>query len=222
MTPRVGLSRAETRRNTMKRLSRWMSIGLVALVACTSSRGPQYPTSPTVSYSGQLVSTRAKACASWRLIGIPENGTECPPPEADWSSRKLFELPGSPASGRPIPGTFCVYEYKLTKPGGIPQWSNLAGFKNHRLDPDCAAVVPSGSDLSSLTAEPFHSQFLQEAGRATLLSRGMPVRLSFVDTQPTGSGAPEPKASGSPSYGYTSLHGYTLANIGRELVSLLP
>jgi hypothetical protein len=114
---------------------------------------------------------------------------------------------------------FCVYEPEhgknIFKKPLLPPG---ASGDLVRLDQDCVALSIADTelkeeDLKKENLESDYENFPVEAGQpeASLQNDHAPhVRLAFLDTQPTNANFPE-KAGNSP-------HGYTLANIARNLV----
>ena len=190
----------------------------IGLNACTTFRPQQQP----------LRLDTAKACADWRWIGISRPGARCPDAPG-WTVRPLFAqlAPAQQQSWcdeeyREVPGPqvirelnrFCVYEiadpHKKLREVPFP----AAASDLVRLDQDCAALSVSAATIP--TAADWRSDFErlleQAAGTPRLLEINdrLGVRLAFLDTQPTGEGAPAESGR--------SLHGYTLTHIARHLV----
>lgn len=182
----------------------------------------------------------AKACAAWRWIGISTSEAQCPE-ISGWTVRPLF--PQLAPARRPsedycrtekgkrgdyceeikverVPSRelirelnrFCVYEPKQPKKFfAKPPFPPAASAGLVRFDQDCAAVSFADTELDSKKWKSDYKDFLTEAGRIPLrVDHGPRVRLAFLDTQPTREGFP-PTAGNSP-------HGYTLANIARNLL----
>jgi hypothetical protein len=171
---------------------------------------------------------RAKTCANWRWIGVKSDpAAACPAPSrGDWSVEQLFAIrdykpnygyrqePPPPPSGAGGSGAeldrFCVYETGEKGPQQPPVKSpREAGLL--RLDRDCAAITPTAYDYKDGGWPEVADHVLTQAGVAPLniQNRGG-VRLTFVDTQPTGDGVPE-------TAGFV-YHGYTLAHLAKALV----
>lgn len=194
----------------------WLALGLNA---CATLQ-PPVPTRPDT----------AKACADWRWIGISRAGVRCPEAPG-WTVRPLFpqvalaqqqtEVCGVEQQQGPGPeviqelSRFCVYESRgLEKFLKTPSFPPVISGDLVRLDRDCAAlsaaatIEPAGDDWQD------HSKkFLEQVGKPEeplRINNRLGVRLAFLDTQPTGAGAPK-KYENSP-------HGYTLANLARQLV----
>ena len=183
----------------------------------------------------------AKACADWRWIGISRPGIQCPEIPG-WKVRPLFPQLAPAGCDRetenkcdyckeiesgnvPDPrliqelNRFCVYEPEhpknLFKKPKLPPGTSGDLV---RLDQDCAAFYIADTelkeeDLERENLESDYENFPVEVGQpgASLQNGHAPhVRLAFLDTQPTNENFPE-EAGRSP-------HGYTLANIARNLV----
>jgi hypothetical protein len=172
----------------------------------------------------------AKACASWRWIGISQPEARCPKIPG-WTVEPLFPqlAPIRQASGgycpqegdEEVPGIgliaelnrFCVYEAPQKwlghRPPPPPPSAGLV-----RLDQDCAALSAGGDETPETGGwEPFAEHLLAQAGlpgEAFTIANPSAVRLAFLDTQPTSGELPT-------TQGY-SPHGYTLAQIARHLV----
>ncbi|HEY7213657.1 MAG TPA: S8/S53 family peptidase [Thermoanaerobaculia bacterium] len=177
----------------------------------------------------------AKACADWRWIGISQPGAQCPEIKG-WTVRPLFAqvAPAHQISEDFCPqeknycdaikhekvpslevirelNRFCVYEFahKWGHPKVPPKSPELT-----RLDPDCAALSTSaGEDLDEGRLGTLSRRFLAQAGQETFkINNANGVRLSFLDTEETRGEMPKPDQP------RLSLHGFTLANVGRNLV----
>jgi hypothetical protein len=196
-----------------------LAIGLNACATFESSRRPSHPDT-------------VKACAEWRWIGISQPEAPCPEVPG-WTVRPMFpQLSPVPPSGdlceeqeskryrRQIDAVrdlnrFCVYEIKNQKKKlqdlALPSAAS-AGLV--RLDQDCAALSLTAAETDKIW-KPESSDFLARVGKPSpstpLRIENRPeVRLAFLDTQPTGDGAPA--VSGN------SPHGYTLAHIARQMI----
>lgn len=196
-------------------IASWIALGLNA---CTTLR-PPVPAGPDT----------AKACADWRWIGISRAGARCPEVPG-WTVRPLFpQLAPVPEAcyGKPEvprPGVnqviqdlnrFCVYEIaspvKSLKHVPFPP---AVSKDLVRFDQDCAAlsssaVIETAGDDWQLQSE----KFLAQAGvpnEPLKINNRLGVRLAFLDTQPDGEGVPGESGR--------SPHGYTLANLARQLV----
>jgi hypothetical protein len=203
-----------------------VALGLGLLLAgCAGQPRPKLP-------EDQLALT--KACASWRWIAVTSPSAAQCPAVAGWRAQPLFQADNREAASKgneaeanrpPSPGAeaavrelrrFCAYEIadpraRLTS---LP-FPPAASSELVRFDQDCAAIVPAaGHDLTAETGwRGLSGHFLAQAGQPSApmdLDDRPGVRLAFLDTQPTGIGAPTRLAS--------SLHGYTLAHIARHLV----
>jgi len=196
----------------------WLAIGMSA---CTTFRPAQPET--------------AQPCADWRWMGISRPGTQCPKIPG-WTVQPLFpqlapaRLKSESSQGKdycermksdkvPDPelirelNRFCVYEAEQPKIFKQPQFPPAASAGLVRVDRDCAALSPADTEIDPKEWESNYKDFLSEAGQPETLPKTdhQPgVRLVFLDTEPTGEGLPERKRN--------SPHGYTLANIARDLV----
>lgn len=206
----------------------WLAIGTSA---CTTFRPGHTPGLDN-----------AKACADWRWIGISRPGIRCPE-IPDWTGKPLFPQL-SPAwrksddyckredsekgdyckerSAEKAPDSelirelnrFCVYEperpQRFFKQPVLPP---AASADLVRFDRDCAALSLADTELAPKDWPSNYETFLSETGRQGTpinFEDGPNVRLVFLDTQPTSVRFPE--SSGN------SAHGYTLANVARNLV----
>ena len=203
------------RRRHLLWMASWIVLGLNA---CTAFH-PPVPTHPDT----------AKACANWRWIGISRAGARCPEVPG-WTVRPLFPqlapVACSSEQELPRPGVneviqelsrFCTYEIasplKSLKQVPIPP---AVSKDLVRFDQDCAAlsvsatIKPAGKDWQSQL-----KKLLAQAGKPEeplKINNRLGVRLAFLDTQPTGKGYPQ-------DY-WRSPHGYTLAQIARQLVCI--
>ncbi len=188
----------------------WLALGLNA---CATFHPP-----------GPSVPDTAKACADWRWIGISRAGVRCPE-VAGWTVRPLFpqlspvecSAPAGPGINEAIQelSRFCVYEIEgprkfLKAPSSPP----VVSGDLVRLDRDCAALSASATEkLAGDDWQSYSEKFLKQAGKPkeTLkINNRLGVRLAFLDTHPTGTGAPKEYEN--------SPHGYTLANLARQLI----
>ena len=183
----------------------------------------------------------ARACAEWRWIGISRAGVGCP--EVDgWKVSRLFAGPalaqqeaqaydaetdaeqegGREALEDPSPEVvqelerFCVYRIEAPRKrlADVP-FPPAATADLVRFDQDCAALSTSadtGFDLGALSS--VRELFAEQTGARASYTVANPtrVRLAFLDTEPTRERAPEESDPRS------SQHGYTLANVARQLV----
>ncbi len=164
----------------------------------------------------------AKACADWRWIGISQPEAPCPE-VAGWTVRPMFPQL-SPPSGDSCGSSgldvirnlnrFCVYEIKGSrkklKDLELPSAAS-AGLV--RFDQDCAALSLTATEMDEEISKPDSEDFLAQVGgpqTPAALDYRPTVRLAFLDTQPTGEGVPV--VSGN------SRHGFTLAQIARQMV----
>ncbi|HEX6901830.1 MAG TPA: S8/S53 family peptidase [Thermoanaerobaculia bacterium] len=199
-------------------MASWMALGLSA---CTTIRPP-----------GPAAPDTGRACAEWRWIGISRAGTRCPDVPG-WTVRPLFpqiapaqqreicvgdvKKPEEVASLETIQelNRFCVYELANPKKGlkKVP-FPPAVNDDLVRFDRDCAALAvattpePAPENWKSLA-----ERFLAQAGKPEEpleINDRLGVRLAFLDTQPTGMGAPGESGN--------SPHGHALAHIARELV----
>lgn len=110
---------------------------------------------------------------------------------------------------------FCVYEIADRKMGlkDLP-FPPAVSADLVRFDQDCAALSTSArTDPAPGDWRDQYQQFLRQVGRPTEpfeINDWLGVRLAFLDTQPTGEGAPREPGN--------SPHGFTLAHIARQLV----
>ncbi|RPH53356.1 hypothetical protein EHM82_08560, partial [bacterium] len=218
----------------MKRHLLWMAFAIaVGASACATPRcprlaGPQ-STAPPIETT--------KACASWRWIGITRPGSPACPDVPGWTETRLFdtreqEFPSQ--KGRYAPNSadpemirsslrelvrFC--EYTLEDPNQRLQdvpFPPAVSPDLVRFDQDCAVISTSAALYLDHTSEPvLRKHFLEQVGRANVTPTfgGPPsVRLTFLDTHPTGDGALN--MTRLPR----SWHGHTLVQIARELVEI--
>lgn len=175
----------------------------------------------------------ARACADWRWIGVTSKpGVRCPEAPG-WSVTPLFSQVAPPPDAcqeeypqngkRPILDVvrdlnrFCVYEIKDPKKKfkglSLPP---AARADLVQLDKDCAALSLAGDEKKKKKSKPdwktLSAQFFERTGRTELPGiNGRPgVRLAFLDTHPTDERVPR--------QWWNSGHGYTLAQIARNLV----
>lgn len=175
----------------------------------------------------------SKACAEWRWIAVRSPQAEACPEIPGWESpRPLFAPPADAKADENRDGyekekvsgetsealrqleRFCVYETgKRLRSSPLPPNEN---GKLVRVDQDCAAISVAGTEWV-----PFSESFLDQAGkpedRLEIKNRGG-VRLAFLDTHPTGVGAPAERPKGE----LFSEHGYTLAHMARNLICSPP
>lgn len=163
----------------------------------------------------------AQACADWRWIGISRPGASCPAPPTGWRRQALFpELKPPGYDERKIPAPeviqelqrFCAYETEDPRRGEADLREIAQNLE--RLDRDCAALsIAAEPDLEAQAArlrdEIFPAQTGLRAPFKVLNEKG--VRLAFLDTHPTGEGAPE-------TQGDAPLHGFTLARMAQSMV----
>jgi hypothetical protein len=155
--------------------------------------------------------------SAWRWIAVLKQGrTECPEPlNGRWTIERLFEAePGwpSPVEGVTPLGAFCVYETGRVAPE--PPVFAL-GTAPRRWDRDFMATRTAGGALDTALAPQLVEQFARRAGGVTLppMSGHAPVRLAIVDTAATReSGGENDREPG------TSVHGFTLLNLAKDLV----
>lgn len=198
------------------------SVALVfaLLVACTPPGvvSQQRPTVNNPTYSGTDRPTADRppqtdtACAAWRWIGIKREASgQCPvPPQGDWYVHELFDI----RKGAPVPPglrAFCVYERRDMAGGsGLREVKGLIS-----IEPDCAGLAVAGEVVpESWTVWQKHF-FAQVESVPLPAAKQRQVRLSILDTaatrDETGSDHPADHPGNSP-------HGYTLANMARDLV----
>jgi hypothetical protein len=175
----------------------------------------------------------SKACAEWRWIAVRSPQADTCPEIPGWDRpRQLFAPPaavkvnenlyaykdykveegGEDETSKALRQLerFCVYE--TGKKLGRVLLPPLENGKLVRVDRDCAAISVAGTDWV-----PFSESFLEQAGKPgepLEIKNRRGVRLAFLDTQPTGVGAPAERPQGK----LTSEHGYTLAHMARNLV----
>jgi hypothetical protein len=175
----------------------------------------------------------SKACAEWRWIAVRSTQAESCPEIPGWDPpRPLFAPPAAATRVNEYPDRygkrervtttaeasealrqlerFCVYETDK-KLGKVPL-PPLENGKLVRVDQDCAAISVAGTEWV-----PFSTNFLDQAGKPVdplEIKNRRGVRLAFLDTHPTGVGAPAERPTGK----LTSEHGYTLAHMARNLI----
>jgi len=198
----------------MRRLCFWIAAWLaIGLSGCTTLQ----PSRPDT----------AKACASWRWIGISRPEARCPE-VLGWKVRPLFPQL-APAQDYcdlqaldKVPSRqviqelnrFCVYEIDDPKKrlDELP-FPPAASNDLERFDADCAALAGVDEKLEEKAAKPGARPFFSEAGELrppVKIDNRQGVRLAFLDTQPNGEGVPE-----SPG---RSPHGYALSKLAERLV----
>ncbi|HVF59703.1 MAG TPA: S8/S53 family peptidase [Thermoanaerobaculia bacterium] len=197
----------------------WIASSLaVGMSACTTLQPPR----PAM----------AGACANWRWIGISQPEARCPDVPG-WTVRPLFP---QLAPVRQTSGEYCAKEYDENENSPRPELIRelnrfcvyeVAGWKERlghysfppaasaelvRLDQDCAALSLSEKYLPTKTWAPDRDLYVAQAGAPkTLRTEDQPgVRLSFLDTQPTGEDFPASQGN--------SPHGFTLARVAQQLV----
>lgn len=160
-----------------------------------------------------------------RIIGLlDKEGRGCPPVPG-WTAERLLDAALRSDSKcefwQPGPedravihdlglDRFCVYTagqgQSFDKPKGLMA-----------AQPDRMALSASANDLEATVWKPLAATFKSETGaEAALGSLGPPsVRLTFLDSQPSGDGVP-----GAPPTG--SQHGYTLMHLAKELACRAP
>ncbi len=197
-------------------------VAALALNAC-ASLGAQKRELRSLMTSPPLDPT--KSCASWRWIGISSGDDgKCPEIEG-WTEQPLFPRlsRGNCSSGR-VPDRevyealerFCVYKPADPRKKLPEMPRTLVGTGLVRLDQDCAAISPAAApgQLERDTWRLMEAQFLEEVGwneAIALPAEGGPrVRLAFLDTQPTGTGAPTNRGR--------SLHGFAMAHLADRLL----
>ncbi len=185
---------------------------------------------------------REAACPSWRWVGVKsEPNAECPGAGSGWTAEHLFAPAGEdPTRPGPVPPglrSFCVYQ--RSGDGGDEALSQLRENGSlARLEQDCMGSAPSAdAGLEGGIWESLNDHFLAQAGdtedylsdeplQSLLVTQGSvaaireaetslaPVRLAFLDSQPTNESLP--KSPGN------SSHGYSLAHMARHLVCETP
>lgn len=179
----------------------------------------------------------SKACAEWRWIGISRGDARCPEVQG-WKVEPLFPQLTPPQSVEKdihncsgIDETleqsqkriqlirelnrFCVYEIADKKKHlkDLP-FPPAVSADLVRFDQDCAALATSArTDPAPGDWKDQYQKLMTQVGRPAeplKINDWLGVRLAFLDTQPTGEGAPE--------YSGNSPHGFTLAHIARQLV----
>ncbi|HVT58400.1 MAG TPA: S8 family serine peptidase [Thermoanaerobaculia bacterium] len=214
----------------MRWLSAGMRIGLACgLGACCAYQPPNGAPSKAerrLPLPLTLQAAAARACATGRWVGVPRPGSrECPQLGEGWIGRPLYDLPmpdrygdaaGEAAQAQSAgPELICLYQHQGD---GGPTPPPPPSPDLIRLDQDCAAMVPTSAqdDLEEMSFQLLHSHFKKQVGYVDQLPEvpTPPVRLSFLDTQPTGVGAPITDEKNQ----HREEHGYTLAHLGRELV----
>lgn len=168
--------------------------------------------------------------ARYRVAVRKARQTACPDPGrvggAGWTIRSLFHDGPGEAALPPALRPFCLYVYEGADASVLPALDALlrGDSRLERVDPGCAALSPAAltpaappSNPPSAAAESWHrleQHFLERAGqldgprRATSTTGASPVRLTFLDTQP----------SGDLNHPGNSPHGYSLARMARRLL----
>lgn len=147
----------------------------------------------------------------WRWIGLKSDleSHDCPDAPG-WTAGPLF----AQEDESPIPlglRGFCLYE------GTDADASPLKGLVGRgdlaAVAPDHMAVGTSANELKAAMWQELRDHFLARAGDVDLpVGPGPPPRLAFADTGPTNAVDPENGWTDS------SPHGYTLANLAKELL----
>lgn len=224
----------------MRRYLIWILLCLGAgLSGCATT--PRCPSAASPSSPPFQIDT-TKACASWRWIGIKKNpDTDCPEVPG-WEVSSLFEprerneeseyseYYDRVESDPPDPVSdseefqelkrFCVYEVRgWHKKLGKVQFPPAADPDLVRFDQDCAILSPSGSTvLDGKSQGLLFEHFLKEVGRSGVSPKfdgKADVRLAFLDTHPTSEPGEDVLHVKAPP---RSWHGYTLAQIAKDLI----
>lgn len=183
-------------------------------LACAASDSPQARPSEALAPLAAERSPEASAAAtSWRWIGV-KDGLESPacPDATGWTAEPLFAQE-DPA---PIPRglrRFCLYESSEGE-GDPARLRNLVRRRElSAVAPDHMAVGTSANELKAAVWEELRDHFLAQAGAVALSAGPGPLpRLAFADTGPTNDADPEN------GWDDTSAHGYTLANLAKDLL----
>lgn len=177
-----------------------------------------------------------EACPPWRRVALLNRPQDvCPVPGPvdgkEWTVSRLFAAPaaGPAAALPPALSGFCLYLHEENEPEPVMKRLNreldrLVGARSAfaRIDDGCAAVGPAGTDDSSSDPGPWQEMeeyFLRQVGDVEPVTVLGPdaaaevyseprVKLSFLDTQPTGRWDDD----------VNSRHGYSLAQIARRIV----
>ncbi len=166
------------------------------------------------------------ACANWRWIGVQEDSaSSCPPPRlANWTSRDLFspDLTDKTTTGRlqRTLAPFCVYESR----GAVDDVSardivDLGQFES--FDRDCLGLSSSAAPtVAGQMWKDLRERFSDQVGEVDLPKPErarvrQPVRLALLDTAATRQESGRDHPADHPG---NSPHGYTLANLARDLV----
>jgi hypothetical protein len=143
------------------------------------------------------------------LAKVATGASPCPPPNAGWTARRLFDAPALP--GAP-PGLlrYCLYEWAGAGAPALP----AAAQSGVEFEPDHMAVTPATApSLVELTQDGYAVELRTTIKQAPLHGPAPSIlpRLILLDTSPT-----SPPSVG----GWTRLgrndHGYALANIAHN------
>lgn len=154
------------------------------------------------------------ACASWRWIARKANAEKpCP---LLLNQNRLRELnQDRPREEKPHASPqFCVYEQQDGLPVPLEERLKQEPMFEENFSKDCAVVGPLGAELLSQSWEQLQEHFDAQVGRSELSGmRGEAqriVRLAILDTQPKDGWKIQREGR--------SLHGWSLAHMGRRLV----
>lgn len=159
------------------------------------------------------------AYIDWRWIGLRRKGSSQCPAVHNWQQTPLIDL-ALHAGSRKISASdrallrdsgldrFCVYTAKTDPPKPFKAPSDLVAAVKDRM-----AVSMSAQPLDQLdqmVTPALVAQFISQTGAAQLGEQEPTVKLSFVDSEPTG--------PISFDHHDGSQHGYTVMHLARELV----
>lgn len=173
-----------------------------------------------------LPNTPVSADTPWRYVAVksgpfcPQAAGKDPKTGAVWSGERLFSV-----NMQPVPpglADFCVYTADgyppQVEPGAAPLEALRCDFRPPpcltELSRDSLSVATMGATpqvLENALWEDLRDHLFAQAGRFDTWSGGSAVRIAFIDTEPPGLG----QDLNGPG---TSLHGFTLLSIARDLL----
>ncbi len=194
-TPTTAQPAKPPRTAALETRGRW--IGLLA----KGAKGSTCPTVPGWKTQTLLDLAAAKA----------EEGIQCAPPVAPTRANliRMEKLDG--LFHKHGLDRFCFYTSEGGHSREFPKTAGLAKVEPDRMGLTASAppvLDPLGAQIWGRLAD----QFVARVGTVRFNDAAHPVRLVFVDSQPTGEGVP------APSPAQVSWHGYGMAHLANEMV----